>query len=259
MKLSTYLCAATLAAAAFLAPAASAQLILAVDFNQENNDVVSPTESGFSSYILDRNVSPSTPASQAFGPYTVAFNSVSGGGPQMTGSNLTVRDRGSIAEGGSFTNGDLLRDLAGQLTRRDAGAGNALTSAPSADAFTVSGLTIGQQYEIRLWSHNKDNDSGFINAWYDRTTGTSVLIGGIENISVPTYSNFDNNFQSVAGLVTAVDNGSGSGIIRLGLSVSGGTGALNGFTLTLVPEPGTGALLLGALGAFALIRRRRVR
>jgi len=88
---------------------------------------------------------------------------------------------------------------------------------------------------------------------YDRTNGANSLVGSFTSVAGSLPSN--NNTFSVIGNFTSDANGV---IVIESISNIDGTGIMNGFVVSTVPEPMSASLLLGGLGMLAF-RRRRVR
>jgi|GEM_PF-4749841 len=227
------------------APSVHAQVILAVDFG--NTVTGSAVESGFQGFVPAGSTNSNTPTnpSQTFGTipdpqFTVAFPGAAG-----------FRYRSEIADTGSFTYGDLLEDLATNFNRTTYVDS---TTRPGSDTFTISGLSANTTYSIRLWSLDRAFNNGTVMHWYNTTGGTgasSVLIGTVTNSTSPIFSS--NTDYSTFGTVTS----DSSGVIRIGALVQGtGSGQLNGFELSAIPEPSTYALLLTGAGLLVWLRRK---
>jgi hypothetical protein len=250
LRLPTLLAALALAGASAHAQTA----ILSVDFDRRDsvaNPTPSPTETGFQSFVVTQNPNATSAISQVFGSYTVTLT-------HGTLSAISARDRGAIADNGSFTYGDLLRDGAVQLNRSTAAANTqaAVETAGVATQTTlsISGLAPLTTYQVRLWTHNRNNDNNSWFAWWNTTNGTGAsasLVGSLQNVATPTYTS--NTQFSVIGSVLS-DAG---GVIRFGQVVGSGgpTGIINGFQV--IPEPSTYAMLAGALALGLVAWRRR--
>lgn len=244
MKIKSLLALAAILASTGAVTTASAQTVLAVDFNA-SFDANSTTEtsiafSGFNTLTNGGSLNPSA----TFGAYTVQF----------FGATVQGRYRSSLTDSGSFTYNDMMEDLATNFNRvLNASATSATT--PTANAFTISGLQANTTYQIQLWSLDRSFNNGAVQYWWNTTSGTgasATLLGSITNSTsiLPT----SNDSYSVVGTVTS----SATGTLSFGHVTTLGNGVLNGFVLSAIPEPSAFAALAGlfTLG-FAAYRRRR--
>lgn len=122
-------------------------------------------------------------------------------------------------------------------------------SSAGTSTISLSGLTLGQEYEVQIWVAD-------YRQWPDTNFARSETLSA-GNISSPlTY------LQVISG----VNQGSASGSYILGTFTADSTSQtigftsasssqLNAFQLRAIPEPSTA--LLGGLGMLALLRRRR--
>lgn len=216
-----------------IAASSNAQTLLSVDFNTGS----SPTETGFQ----DFDEPSASGGSLTFGAYTVTVF-----GP------VTSRDRGAfntIQPG--YDNTELVQDL---ITSFNHTNGDANTDTPSSTAFSVSGLDANTSYNMRIWALDKGNNNPVKAGLFDmNTSGGPSLIGDTITSSNSTTSPSDNNAFSTFGEVIT----DGTGTLNIGYVANfGSTGNLNGFELSVVPEPSTFVLLAGAL-AFGVVARRR--
>lgn len=227
----------------FAAPLADAESILSVDFQLTD----SPVEGGFYAFEVN-NPGTSGTVAKTFGDYTVTVYQGAGA--------IGGRDRGTVTETGAFTYGDLLRDGVTQIAGST--SSTPTSTNPTATTFSISGLTAGATYSIQIWSWNKGNDAGTVFAWYDTTggtgTGTSAsLLGSITNTQNALPA--DNNSYSVSATVVA----DSSGTLSFGQVRSAGSGWMNGFVLSQIPEPSTYAFLVGTITLGCVVLRRRIR
>ena len=161
---------------------------------------------------------------------------------------INTRFRGNApTNSGSFTQSDLLADRV--VTTAGAGTGLFLQ---------LSGFAPNTTFSIQVWGYDTQTSplsgakpGNF--SLYDRTAGANTLLGSFSSTagSLPA----DNNTFSVTGTVTSDANGV---IMVESLSNIDGTGIMNGFVVSTVPEPMSLALVLGGLGMLAMRRRRIV-
>jgi hypothetical protein len=145
------------------------------------------------------------------------------------------RDRGVTAPITGNPDAALLRDLA-------------FWSTSNPIVFTFSGLQTSTEYSIRAWVF--DSESGNNGKNIDFTTG-----GGTISI---TTNNTDASLTSGFAIPNFISDAGGSATITM--DHTGGAGGavslVNGFELTVIPEPSS-ALMLGLLAGTGLLRRRR--
>ncbi|MGE9269052.1 MAG: PEP-CTERM sorting domain-containing protein [Verrucomicrobiales bacterium] len=206
------------------APAA----ILSLDFGHVDTGTPSPLQSGFQAMSNQ---------SQAFSTTAVSSGSIS-----VSFTQQGTRDRGTPnADNGAFTYDELHRDLfTGLAETASDGTGNT--------TFSLSGLDANTDYVIQIWSYDSGFNPGAEYDWFDLSNGTPVLIGEITNSNSAPTSNEQYSF-------TATVTSNASGELLFGQHDPDGTGSINALILSAVPEPGTFALSLCGLLAFA--RRRR--
>lgn len=163
-----------------------------------------------------------------------------------TGS-LNTRSRvNAPANSGSFTQSNLLTDRVVSTT----GAGLFLS---------LSGFVPNTTFSIQVWGYDTQTSpsSGAkpgTFSLYDRTNGANSLVGSLTSVAgaLPT----DHNTFSVIGNFTSDQNGT---IILESVSNIDGTGIMNGFVVSTIPEPMSMSLLAGGLGMPGLrCRRSRV-
>lgn len=172
-----------------------------------------------------------------------------GGGSDPSNLNndtglLNTRSRGNVPpNSGSFTQSNLLTDRVVSTT----GSGLFLS---------LSGFAPSTTFTIQVWGYDTQTASPFGAkpgnfSLFDRTGGANSLMGSFSAVAgaLPT----DNNTFSIIGTVTSDANGV---IVVESVSNIDGTGIMNGFTVSTIPEPMSGALFLGGLGIVALRRRR---
>ncbi len=247
MKSTPWLLSSTvLAAFLLLSPTVSAQTLLSVDFNLNNNTL---TQSGFTGFSLTNPGNVTNP-SQTIGDYTVT---VFGGSTALGG-----RDRGNpTTNSGDFTAPNLYRDLVTNFEK-------APPSTPATynnRSFSLSGLASNTTYSLRIWSYDSQFNNGAISTFYDVTglsatpTVPGTSIGSITNQTGTAGLTSNTAFSLLADVTT-----DSTGALFIGSSFSAGSsGQINAIELSVVPvpEPSTFALAgLGVLG-LALLRRRR--
>jgi len=232
--------------------ASSYAQLLSVDFNSINNAPPSPTLTGFQAFNIDRAVNAARTAS-----FTASDSSIVT--VILPNGATSSRDRGAVAGTGSFTYSDLYRDLAVQIAYPSPAAGGATPTLAAVNAVTslkLTGLSLSTDYTIRLWSVNPGNDNNSVFEWFNNTPqtftmqGSEASLGTITNKSTPAPTS--NTDYSVFGTVRTNQ----SGELYFRHSATAGTGSLNGFELTAIPEPSTVmALVVG--GALVLVVHRR--
>lgn len=225
-----------LSVSAFLAVAAPVRsaVVLAVDFSLPGGQV----EPGFQGFFV-ANATNGTVTS-TFGANTVT---VPAGTQAHNPTGVGGRDRANPLDAGSFTYGDLYRDL---VTRFESGG----PGAPPLTSLTINGLVPNGLYTFQVFSLDYPNNNNSVGTWYDMVPGTPTVIGSIINLTntIPT----SNDQFSVTGNVVA----DATGMVRIGSTFDAGAGQLNGFILSdRVPEPGVAGLM--GIAALAALTRRR--
>ena len=114
-----------------------------------------------------------------------------------------------------------------------------------AKALSGLGISANTEYELTFWSYYGAEARNTTIAGASGTTGATL--GPITFVDPPTAIS-DNT-------ATGTFTSDGSGNLTFTLTSSNSRPALNGFTISPVPEPS--AALLGMLGCFLLLRRRR--
>lgn len=209
--------------------------LLQVDYN--NGTSATNTQPGWTGVALS-SLGPSS--------YNTNFLNELGGNATATISNLlgaVVRDRGdgNPPVNGAFTLNRLYQDMAMNSTG---------VLATQYIDLSFSGLTPNTQYVATFYSYdnsNKGNDADF----FDTTSG-SVAIGSILGDGTAPDSNTDN-------ALTVTRSSSAAGLLsfrEVSQVVSQAT-TLNGFQISVVPEPSTWALLLTSGVVLVFLRRRR--
>jgi hypothetical protein len=153
-----------------------------------------------------------------------------------TAGNITVNISGqqglfNFASGG--TNADLFDDF----YFKNGGAMTLTLSGP--------GISASTDYDLTFWAFYGAEARNTTIAGASGTTGTTLGPIAFDN---PPTSLSDND---ASGTFTS----DGSGNLTFTIGGTNNRPALNGFTLTAIPEPSAATLL--ALGGLALIRRRR--
>jgi hypothetical protein len=152
----------------------------------------------------------------------------------LTGDGFYDRGVGSPANSGAFTYGALYHDFFytnGSIVTAD-----------------ISGLTAGQQYDIRIYSYDYNNGTGLKTVTFTPISGTTGLAG--VTTYTPGVTPLTN--QESSALMTWTANGTGHLVFTI--SDDSAFSRINGFELTAVPEPSAAAALV--LGAGMLLARR---
>jgi hypothetical protein len=128
-----------------LAVSAPAQIVLSIDINERGNDPATNTLAGFSSFLINSNVSATAiqtnATTQVFGGITVTLSNTAPLG-------YDDRQRATPVDSGAFTEGLLLRDF---IFSRD-GSGNGGLD------ISIAGLVPNHNYRVVIWSF--DTGSG---------------------------------------------------------------------------------------------------
>ncbi len=227
-------------AAAGIAGTASAATILAVDFGLSTS---SHPQSGFSEFAV-ANPGPGGIVSRTFGTYSVTIYNLMGGG----------RDRGSGATANvTGPNAELLRDLITNFCR--IGSTYTFVGDPrptNTTSMQIAGLQPSTAYDIQIWGLDRAFNNNASYTWFLTNSGSNVQIGSVitnvtgANVSAPTVDSF-----STKGRVTT----NASGQLFLAHQDSMGTGTLNGFAISEVPEP----TVLATLATLSLLLGTRTR
>ncbi len=117
---------AALALTLWSMPVASAQVLLAVDFNRTDNS--SPTQSGFTGWNIS-NANNNSPMANTFGDYTVTLIG--------NGNIIAGRDRTPHSNTTNFTQSDLMRDFVQGLARTGVSQDLVPTTAANNTSFTI--------------------------------------------------------------------------------------------------------------------------
>ncbi len=125
----------------------------------------------------------------------------------------------------------------------------ALTLTSTGTTFSLSGLDANTPYTIQIWALDRGFNYNASHSFFETTGGISTSLGTVINSTTATPAN--NDEFSVTGTVTS----DGSGVVNIGHTASAGNGAIDGFQLTVIPEPS--AALLGMVGSLLLLSRRR--
>jgi hypothetical protein len=156
-----------------------------------------------------------------------------------TTTSMNQRDRvTNPADTANFTYNGLLRD---RIVAVGGTAGTGLF-------LQLTGLQPNTAFVLQTWGY--DNAKAGTNTLYDRTLGQDQALGSYTAGANVQPAN--NNSFSITATVTSDANGRVLVQSRSGID---GSGIMNGFVLSTIPEPGTGSLL--ALSGGALLARRR--
>ncbi|MGB6220911.1 PEP-CTERM sorting domain-containing protein [Haloferula sp.] len=196
-------------------------------------------------------------AIQASDATVIAVDINSSENPTATQTDFAALVVGRNDGAGSLTTGGILFTVVGGAGSRDRSGPNNLTrdtAFPATAAGSQIGVTFGGagdlpagEWKLEVWSH--DNDGG--TPVGDLLVG--VTIGGIEQTPVSATSGGD--IDPPAAVVMFTSDGSSAYGLYVEEDNTNNRARLNGFRLTLVPEPSVA--LLSGLGVLALFRRRR--
>lgn len=235
-----------IAAAIALSLSADAAVVLAVDFGGNSGNL----QSGFQGFTNPPDAAIS--ATQSYSGISVTLS----GGVQTNGTTgyLNARDRPHAPpDAGAFTNFSLLRD------RIVANGGS--NAALHGVLLTIGGLMANTDYTIQVWGFDTRAavDGGGAkagtNVLWDNSNGSDYELGRYTMTAgqLPV----DNNSFSITATVTT--DASGVLMVRSfnpGSDRIDGPGIMNGFVLSIVPEPSSSLLILSGAGLF-LVKRRR--
>lgn len=229
-----YLLALIVTTVAALSGTASAAPILLVDFGVSDvptaGDSTNDVQSGFFDASVPRSGGDSTNGDQGntAGSWVIgAFNVSITDSP--TPADLEWRDRIAAITGGSGAPiSDLLEDFA-------------FVRANESMVVTITGLTIGTEYQLVTWHHDQNNGAAGTAAW-NVNGGTSQNATTSSGNNAPTSLTF--NFTATSTTATLT-----------GTVGTTGLQPLNGFTLEVIPEPSS--LGMCAAGGLLFLARRR--
>lgn len=160
------------------------------------------------------------------------------GGPTHSLGNFTLNSIGGIQGYPSYGSGSVPFSNLSSSYRALLEQGG---FGPNTITLDITGLTVGNMYQIQFWANDSQNTSGSLQTL---TAGNAVVLD-------PNTSNVSGGTgQFAIGLFTA-----NASTQQISLS-SGGTVHTNGFQLRTIPEPSTFILLGVAGSAFLLLRRR---
>jgi hypothetical protein len=121
---------------------------------------------------------------------------------------------------------------------------------------TVTGVTPNAAYDVKLWSYDEDNIFSVTPTQWGPASGSATTgeIGLVSDSSATPYPTTLDEKATTVRLRSTTNQ-----LTFFGASTSGSGGTrLNGFQLTLVPEPSGGALAVVA-GIFLPARLRKLR
>lgn len=254
MKLpKTYIRLAAAALALGLAATAGAQTVL-IDFGNNSSfrgvsqvgvDSLGHTWTSVWSGAFYMNLADSSGAATTidFGFTTVGGTDSYNGPAGVTSTPPTV---GEIAAAAAAVDVGALGMLGG--------SGEVVIDYYTNSTFQIQGLTVGQQYDIKLFgSHKFGATTTRYTAYTDGTFTTPVSF--VDLVVNPGGGGTSNSNQFATATLTP----NASGIIFMGFADAAGvaSGYLNTMSITPVPEPASCMLLIGSFTAFAVFRRRR--
>jgi hypothetical protein len=224
---------------------ASAATVLSLDFDElDVTGTPTVTAAGFQSFTIDEaNANVTTAVMRTYGPLTVTL------APNNATFGFDDRIRATPTDSGSFTKGDLLRDF---VFSRATGAG--VTDGLDV---TIAGLSGNTPYQFTVWSFDSGSAGNRVSDW--SANGVELVSDYAFNGSILPTDDTQYRF-----MFTATTNSAGQIVIsgrRDVASVDGNSAASFGVFLnaiqvdTVIPEPTTGILLMGAI-ALCCGRRR---
>ncbi len=221
--------------AAGLSLTANAAPILSVDFGVSDDPTVGNSTNDVQSGFYDASVPRSggdvtngdqgnTAGSWIIGAFTVNITD------SPAPADLEWRDRIAGITGGSGAPiSDLLEDFA-------------FVRANESMVVTITGLTIGTEYQLVTWHHDQNNGTAGTAAW-NVNGGTSQNATTSSGNNAPTSLTF--NFTATSTTATLT-----------GTVGTTGLQPLNGFTLEVIPEPSSLGMCVAG-GLLFLGRRKR--
>lgn len=214
---------------------ANAAPILFVDFGVSDNPTAGNSTNDVQSGYFDASVTRSggdatngdqgnTAGSWLIGAFTVSITD------SPAPADLEWRDRiTGITAGSGAPISDLLEDFV-------------FVRANESMVVTISGLNIGTEYQLITWHHDQNNGTAGTAAW-NVNGGTSQNATTSSGNNSPTSLTFDFTATSTTATLT-------------GTVGATGLQPLNGFTLEVIPEPGSLGLCVAG-GLLLMARRRR--
>jgi hypothetical protein len=149
--------------------------VLSLDFNERGNDPATNTYAGFTSFLINSNVSATAKQTNAavrtFGGITVTLT---GAG---TDPSVDDRQRAQPTNGPAFTQSLLLRDFVFSPDGTTAGGLNV----------QIDGLTAYQPYQVTLWSYDNGSPGARVSDWFAQ--GVKVVTNYTSDGSVLPTSN----------------------------------------------------------------------
>lgn len=239
--------------------------VLSIDFNRDDT-ATTLTSNGTATTVGNGQSNTVSPTQSTFQPFNLSGTSLDGVHTRTYG-DFTVslrtlvnsgRDRGSPSADNppNFTRSALYRDLVQNIARTAAPVSNpAPTAANNYYAgLAVSGLAANTEYSFQFFAYDSGNTNQ-VESIFDYTgstaAGPGTLLGTITRPS-PNVAPTTNNDYSLAVNVTTDANGRALFNFTADnpstLAVNDGNPVLNGFIVSVVPEPASLALLgLGGL------------
>ena len=237
-----------------MAAAAQASLIWRGDLNGIPGTSTS-TESGFTAVAVAQ-----TSAGRTNGVYSFTMANVDGG---AANSNMIFRQWG-VTGGGSSNNTGFARNMTSTFSTnlyRDGIQFSGTNSASAGMYVSFANLTAGQKYDVTLWAYDYAFGNAATQTYYNVTGGGNTLLGQTfmptANSSAAQQPNDLTDYSITGSSLTAGVDGSITIFIQTSYGVGAANQKLNGFQVTVVPEPVTVGML--GLGALVTLTIRRIK